>query len=238
MENLRANFSEKLTIGKSKQIASTPKALPDLIEGETNSHLNDDLNWLLRIIPFFLCVDVYFHQTAGKQSDLNQDMLKFLREIDYIKCKLGAFDAKKINIAVWFEQFECLTEMLGWVNEQRIDSLVHLLGPALDRLSQEKRKSKILDKYDNYEITKMDIINLVDQLLIIAPGYLTMYEHLVQNVMRAFNTKDFTNPEIRYWLGCIASPEYYSKLCAELRTGGRQKKLQDLLSLVNSSYLI
>ena len=166
---------------------------------------------------------------TGQESNIDQDKLKFLREVDYIKSKLGAFDAKKISIKVWFERFECLTEMLGWVNEQRIDSLVHLLGPALDRLAQQKKKS---NTFDIYLSCKRQIIELVDQLLT-ATSSLTMYDHIVYNVMEAFDTNDFTNPEKRYWLGCIASPEYYRKLGTDesLKGRGTYKKVLALTDL-------
>ena len=159
-------------------------------------------------------------QKDTSQSNLNRDVVKLLREIDYIKHQLGEFDASRHNIVVWFKRFEGLSDMLGWSNEQRVDALPHLLGPAFDRLACQAEPK--------YELIKNDTLNLVSKLLI--QGTLTrMFDHLVQVVIPIFDEKEFTNAEKRYWLACIASPTYYKNLCGKLQGVGMDLKVARLL---------
>lgn len=140
--------------------------------------------------------------------------------MDYIKHKLQIFDAKRINIAIWFRRFECFAEMFGWSNGPRVEALTHLLGPALDRLVDEKEPK--------YEIIKSEIIILVNKLLNQA-SYTRMVDHLTQVVIPIFDENEFTNPEKRYWLGCIASPQYYMTFCANLQDYGQDLKVTRLI---------
>ena len=156
--------------------------------------------------------------------NVNQGILKFLKEVDYIKHKLGVFDAKKINIAIWFKRFECLAEMLGWSQEQRVEALPHLLGTALDRLVNEKAHGK--DPI--YDIIKTETIILVNRLL--NQGCHTrIFDHLVQVVIPVFDENEFSNPEKRYWLECIASPHYYKIFSSKLEDFGLDLKVSRLL---------
>ena len=61
------------------------------------------------------------------ECNLNKDALKFLKEIDIIRCKVGVFDARIHNIVGWFKRFEFYSDLFGWGGEQRVDALPHLL---------------------------------------------------------------------------------------------------------------
>ena len=110
--------------------------------------------------------------------------------------------------------------MLGWSNEQRVDGLTHLLGPGLDRVAQEKDPK--------YDIVKSDTIDLVRQLLN-QSSYTTMFDHLAKVVIPIFEGKEFTNPEKRYWLDCIASPQYFRQFCGKLQDYGMDLKISRLI---------
>lgn len=146
--------------------------------------------------------------------------MKFLKEIDYIEQKLGVFDARKIHVVIWFKRFEALTEMLGWSSEQRLESLVHLLGPAINRIVHEKESK--------YDIVKSDTIDLVNRLLV-QGSYTRMYDHLTQVVIPIFEEKEFTNPEKSYWLNCIASPHYFRTFSDKLDDYGLDLKVARLI---------
>ena len=166
------------------------------------------------------------------QSNLNRNALRLIREIDYVKHQLGEFDARKHNIVVWFKRFEGLSDMLGWSNEQRVDALPHLLGPALDRLACQVEPAKSLDtlhlaQESTYELIKNNTLDLVSKLLI-PSVYTGIYNHLI-GIIPIFEEKKFTDAEKRYWLSCIASPAYYKDFRNNLSCFDMQLTLSRLL---------
>lgn len=110
--------------------------------------------------------------------------------------------------------------MLGWSNEQRVEGLAYLLGPALDRLACQAEPK--------YELIKNDTIHLVNRLLL-QGSLVRMFDHLTQVVIPILDEKEFTNTEKRYWLACIASPSYYKSFCSKLQDYGLDLKVVRLL---------
>ena len=112
-----------------------------------------------------------------------------------------------MHIVVWFREFEYLSEMLGWSDEQRVDGLVRLLGPALNRL--------VCEKQPKYELIKNDTIDLVNRLLS-QECFTRNWDYIATVVIPIFDQNRFTNSEKRHWLACMASPEHlliFAGLC-------------------------
>lgn len=191
MEELHSNLSEKLIVDDPRlhlklDFSLKNKLIKKLNENSQLVVLTDEQDRMKTM------------EENTQMIATNQDALKFLKEIDYIKRKLGAFDAKRHNIVGWFKRFEFYSGLFGWSDEQRVDGLVHLLENGLDRV--------VCRKEPKYELIKKEIINLVTKL-VMQKSTMFNFGHL-RRALAIFDENEFTNPERKYWLGCMMSFEY------------------------------
>ena len=155
---------------------------------------------------------IKFFQTAEQPpSNANQAVLKFLKEIDYVKHSLGMFDARSHNIVSWFKKFELCCQMFEWSAMKRVEGLMHLMDNGLERVVYQKAES--VENHNGeeykYELVKREIIDLVTDL---TDQPYSGFNRL-RSISKIFYENKFTVQNKKYWLELMVS---YEQLAAHV----------------------
>ena len=118
--------------------------------------------------------------------------------------KVGKFDAKQDDIRTWFSKYELYSRMLGWTDEQRVDSLSFFLTYGLFRVVQ-------IEEMTSFNEIKNRLFKFIDDLLFVTRDT-SICSHIGQMIPKLDKFK-FSKPEQRYWMNFIYQKENIREYC-------------------------